>query len=242
MHTTPPLPAQALADAGLNRQHVFELTSLPPELLAPLALQPHERQLILIGHAGRRLWQQVQASGIGGLHPIDDHSRATVQRWFAQVAPTARYRLVFPEPRDLASLAAPVGLQALGRAAGWHQSAPFKLGIDAVWGSWFAYRAVVLADTHFAPTPVVQSAHPCSACTERACISACPAGALAGGELDFQRCAQQRLQPDSPCAHRCPARIACPVGAEHRYDEAQMRHAGALSLQALPRYLKQDPA
>jgi hypothetical protein len=150
--------------------------------------------------------------------------------------------MVFPEPRDRAGQAVPIGLQALGRAAGWHRAAPFKLGIDAVWGSWFAYRAVALADTRFAPTPVVDNGHPCATCTARACVRACPAGALEGGELNFPRCGLQRLRPDSPCALRCPARIACPVGAEHRYDEAQMQHAGALSLRALPSYLKTDCA
>lgn len=231
------LPADLLNEAGLNRQHVFALSDLPAEWLASLTVQPHERQLILIGHAGRRLWEQVSAGGIRGEHPIDDHSRATVQRWFAQEAPAARYRIVFPEPAEPTRQAAPIGLQALGRAAGWHRAAPFKLGIDAVWGSWFAYRAVVLTDTHFALTPVVDNGYPCATCAERACVQACPAKALEGGELDFPRCGRQRLLHDSPCAYRCPARVACPVGAEHRYDEAQMRHAAKLSLQALPNYL-----
>jgi epoxyqueuosine reductase len=238
-----PLPAQELDDAGLNRQHVFDLASLPSQLLAPLAVQPHEKQLLLFGHAGRRLWQQVQASGVGGEHPIDDHSRATVHRWFAAVAPRARYRIVFPEPRDSIGLAAPaVGLQALGQAAGWHHATPFKLGIDAVWGSWFAYRAVAITDPPFLPPPVVDNGHPCTTCTDRACIHVCPAGALSSGELDFPRCGQYRLLPNSPCAGRCPARIACPIGTEHRYDDAQMRHAAALSLRALPMYLKKNGA
>lgn len=38
-----------LDQAGLNRQHIFDLARLPPDLLVPLDLGEHQRQLILIG-------------------------------------------------------------------------------------------------------------------------------------------------------------------------------------------------
>ena len=48
----PNLPRHALLDdAGLNRQHVFNLADLPADLLAPLDLRPGETQLLLFGHA-----------------------------------------------------------------------------------------------------------------------------------------------------------------------------------------------
>ena len=59
------LPAlDFLMNTGLNRQHVFNLADLPAELVASLQPAAHERQLILFGHAGRRLWECVQADGI----------------------------------------------------------------------------------------------------------------------------------------------------------------------------------
>ena len=55
-------PWQQLADAGLNRQHVFALADLPPEIRQQIAAQDGETQLILLGHAGRLLWEKVQAA------------------------------------------------------------------------------------------------------------------------------------------------------------------------------------
>lgn len=222
-------PAAFLADAGLNRQHVFSLAALPSELRVPLGDTAGFRQLILLGHGGRRLWECVQAAGLAGEHPIDDYTVATVDHCFAQYLPGRRYRVVYPGP-------ALIGLQSLGRLAGWHHPSPFMVGIDGEFGSWSAYRAVVLADTDFCPSPVVDRGPPCPACPSRACIAACPAGALAGGHFALDRCSRYRLAPDSPCAHGCLARQACPVGAEHRYDAAQIRHSYERSLQVLARH------
>lgn len=241
MSERPGLPRQReLDDAGLNRQHVFALPTLPEDVLAPLQRQPHERQLILLGHAGRRLWQQVQlqqrAGSLGAEHPIDEHSLAVARRWMARVAPRARYRVLYPEgqPGGLPP-GHHVGLQRLGRLAGWHHASPFMVGVDAHWGSWFAYRVVIVADTDLPPSAVADAGHPCATCTAKPCITACPAGALDSGTLDPAACQRQRLAPDSVCALACPARQACPVGAEHRYEDSQIRHSAAGSLAALRR-------
>lgn len=218
-------PAAFFAAAGLNRQHVFNLGELPADILGGLEPRPEERQLILLGHAGRHLWDCVQAAGLPGEHPIDDYCRQTVARCFAEQLPGTAYRLAYPG-------AAPVGLQALGTLAGWHHPSPFMIGVDRRWGSWFAYRAVILCATDFAPTPVVDHGSPCTDCREPPCIAACPAGA-AGTPFNLQACADERLHEDSPCAYGCLARNACPVGSEHRYAEAQIRHSFALSLAML---------
>lgn len=223
-------PGRFLDDAGLNRQHVFNLAGLPAEVLAPLAIAPGERQLILIGHAGRRLWECVQAAGQHGEHPIDDYTIAAVDRWFAGFLPDRRYRIVYPGTWR-------VGLQALGALAGWHHPSPFMVGVDRHWGSWFAYRCVVIADTGFCPTPAVdrnipENSSPCLDCSSRPCISACPAGAC-GEPFRLDACSDERLRSASPCAQACLARQACPVGQAHRYDDAQIRHSYSRSLQML---------
>ena len=94
--TAIPLPS-LLDNAGLNRQHVFNLADLPADVLAPLDVAPHERQLILFGHAGRRLWERVQAEGIHTQHPIDAYSVRTVRAWLQQALPQAQVRFVFPQ-------------------------------------------------------------------------------------------------------------------------------------------------
>lgn len=229
--TTIPLQ-HLLDDAGLARLHVFDLAQLPAELLAPLAIEPHERQLILFAHAGRRLWQQVQAAGIGGAHPIDTYSVRTVEHWLARALPGARARFVYPGGLPAGQH---LGLQRLGTLAGWHHASPFMVGVDATWGSWFAYRAAIVTDTALPASAAQRSAHPCDSCRDKPCIRACPARALDTGRLDAAACARQRLRDASPCALACPARQACPLGAEHRYDDSQIRHSAGGSLAALRR-------
>jgi hypothetical protein len=227
MNPSPLLPlADVLNHAGLNRQHVFDLAALPADLVAPLEPAPFERQLILFGHAGRRLWECVQAEGIHSAHPIDDYSVRTVERWRALALPQARSRGVFPGTQR-------IGLQRLGAIAGWHRAAPFMVGIDSVWGSWFAYRVAILTDTAIPASAPVDNGYPCDSCVDKPCITACPARALFSGSLNLSACNAGRLAPDSTCSLGCLARSACPVGAEHRYEESQIRHSAAGSLAAI---------
>jgi hypothetical protein len=228
-------PAGFLDQAGLNRRHVFDLAALPEDMAATLGIRPGERQLILIGHGGRRLWERIQADGWAGDHPIDDYTRHVIRRCFAEYLPETRYRVLYPGEH-------PVGLQALGTLAGWHHASPFMVGIDGEWGTWYAYRAVILADTDFPPSPAVDRApkevplgggSPCTRCGDQPCIGACPAGAMAGGTFALDKCLAFRTRDDSPCAFTCLARLACPVGSAHRYDADQLRHCYSMSLKVL---------
>lgn len=232
------LPLVELLDhAGLNRQHVFDLADLPADLLAPLALEKHERQLILFGHVGRRLWDCVQSEGLDTANPIDEYSVRTIQRWLQQAAPEAHTRFVFPIGLPQGKH---VGLQRLGILAGWHHPSPFFVGVDAQFGSWFAYRAALLADTSFATSDVEDHGDPCAVCEDKPCIRACPGDALVSGTMDMQACHRQRLRADSPCALGCIARRACPVGVEHRYEDSQIRHSAQGSLNTIRRLFGQD--
>ena len=227
-------PGAALTRAGLNRHAVFDLAQLPPAIRTTLgpAAAPDAgfRQLLLLGHAGKALWAAVSQAGVSGPDPIDDYTRQTVADWFATTLPGHRYRIVYPGTQ-------PVALQQLGQLAGWHHATPFMLGIDASWGTWWAYRAVVLADTDFAPFPAVDRSrpenHPCAPCAAKPCITACPAGAMADGSFALAKCVDDRRQPASACAYTCLARLACPVGSAHRYDSEQLRHSYGISLQTI---------
>jgi hypothetical protein len=216
-------PGAALDRCGLNRQHVFKLADLPPQVSATLGDTAPFRQLILVGHGGKALWECVKAARMVGADPIDDYSIQTIDRCFAEYLPANRYRIVFPGDQ-------PVALQQLGKLAGWHHAAPFMVGIDPIWGSWYAYRAVVLADTNFCPFLTVNRNRPCDSCQTRPCIAACPAGAMNDGGFALDKCIAYRKRDDSACHHTCLARAACPVGSEHRYDDDQMRHSYSISL------------
>ena len=138
------LPFSSLAAQGLNLQAVFDLRQLPVDVTDSLALDETEHplytQLLLFGHRGRQLWQMMQARGMCGEHPIDDFSRERMTQLFAGPLAGHHYRIVFPS-------SLPVGLQRLGVLAGWHHDSPFRVGINKEWGSWFAYRAVVVSNT-----------------------------------------------------------------------------------------------
>ncbi len=217
-----------MAEAGLNRHAILALKDLPADILRSLQEIAGDlnsfRQLILIGHGGRKLWDCVQTANICSADPIDDYTVNTIAQCFAAELPDTAYRLIYPSRH-------PIGLQRLGKLAGWHHASPFMVGIDSEWGSWSAYRAVLLADSDFSLSEKVDRGHPCPSCMSKVCISDCPAQALDAGQLELERCLCFRLQPNSPCQYTCLARVACPVGTEHSYSEAQMRHVYGTSLQ-----------
>ena len=93
-------------------------------------------------------------------------------------------------------------------------------------------------DLQFSPFFRVHRAPPCASCDRRPCVAACPANALTGEDFDLDACLHWRMAPASTCADTCLARLACPVGAEHRYDAAQIRHSYGCSLDMLRHYLK----
>jgi len=224
-------PSAMLDNAGLNRQHLFDLAGLPQSVRKTLGDTTGFSQLLLLGHGGRQLWNAMQAAGIEGRDPIDRFSCQILAQWFSQELPGCRYRVLYP-------VDTPVGLQALGELAGWHQPTPFRVGIDPEWGTWFAYRAAVLCSTPFSPFLRVDRDFPCTSCAQSPCIVACPPQALANGVFNLNACLEWRMLPGSSCASTCLARLACPVGAAHRYDETQIRHSYGRSLRELRQYLK----
>lgn len=222
-------PDSLLNHSGLNRQAIFDVADLPENIRNKLNTK--SGQLILIGHGGRLLWEKVQAANLCGSDPIDDFTIATIQRWFADFLPGQHFQILYPGDQ-------PIGLQALGKLAGWHQPSPFMVGIDNEWGSWFAYRAVVLADTNFQPTLAVDRVRPCNCCPSKDCVINCPAGALDDAEFSLNKCLAYRKLPDAKCHFTCLARVSCPVGSEHRYSAEQLHHTYSISL----RYIRQNLA
>jgi len=228
-----PNDSAILAQSGLNLQAVFELSALPADLLAVIAAAQTVddcHQLLLFAHGGQDLWHALAgAACMNGEHPVDCFSVDTVARYFAEENPASRYQLLYPQQPCI------LPLQQLGKLAGWHHASPFRIGVNARWGSWFAYRAVVIADTMFAPTLPMPAASPCESCMERPCLTVCPV-ALPVGVIPLQTCMGERLKPGSHCAMSCLARIACPVMAEERYDPDQIAYHYGCSLESIRGY------
>ncbi len=241
-----------LTKSGLNLQAVFTISDLPPELINTLseacAEMDQYRQVILLGHAGRDFWQALQGSSLGkgeliaSDNPVDSFTLQQVNSYFQQEHPAAKYQCLYPGDQ-------PVDLQAFGRLAGWHGDSPFRLGVNKQWGSWYAYRALVLIDKlppfdkSCQPKMPSAQASPCTDCSPKPCVAACPVGALGQAHSDFklQACLDYRVLPGSDCSHQCLARSACPVGQQHKYDQQQMQYHYGVSLVMIKKWQKRQP-
>lgn len=127
-----------LIDNGLHLQAVFNLSDIPDEITAVISEHVPDlsrfKQLIMFGHGGTRMWESVQQSEFAGDdHPIDSFSVNIVKQYFADTCSGSSFEILYPHSSRM------VPLQKLGVLAGWHNASPFRIGINAEWGSWFAY-------------------------------------------------------------------------------------------------------
>ena len=220
---------EMLSSSGLNLQALLNINELPKHLIAHLqSLEPEleqYNQVLLVGHAGTQLWEKVQAHMQESEDPIDQYSEQVVTHFLSKTAQVKKFNLLFPSNQ-------PIGLQQLGKLAGWHFDSPFRVGINKKYGSWFAYRAVALLQSDF-ENQTLESESPCDFCTEKVCVTACPAGALTKGDLSLKTCMDYRKSEGSKCSDRCLARMACPVAVEHQYSLAQIQYHYGLSYRHL---------
>ena len=223
--------SEQLSLVGLNLQAVINIKDLPQSILEQLShhsINLHNyTQLVLIGHVGKRLWQQVKLwhSSIKSENPIDDFSDEAIQNYFEKHFSNDDFELVFPySNQSQKSNSTPIGLQALGEVVGWHHSSPFRVGINEQWGSWFAYRAVVLVRSDFKTSETLKSVSPCHSCDTKPCESSCPPNALDNDEFNLKHCIDYRKLDDSLCKDRCIARMSCPVATEQQYELEQIQY------------------
>jgi len=226
-----------LLNAGLNMLAVFDLDTLPAEIIQHIQLDETElaqyKQVLVFGHGGKDMWQALQQSPfLQDNNPIDSFSIDVVQNYFRQEQAGCSYHQLYPSPvRN-------IPLQSLGRLAGWHHASPFRIGINAEYGSWYAYRVVVLANTDLTSTTAMDAASPCLSCEEKNCIPACPANALQAGDLSLQQCMEYRSEHDSRCKSQCVSRLSCPIATEHRYCSEQINYHYNLSMKTIEDYQK----
>ncbi|UZE97052.1 hypothetical protein [Alkalimarinus alittae] len=238
MPISPSLKPKRLNDNGLNVQCVFNINELPIGIIKPLSEKIEEfhkySQLILVGHRGKLLWASLPnadslTDAPANSNPIDSFTIETVSMWLTTTHPNLSFRVIYPGNP-------PVNLIALGKLAGWHHESPFKVGINNHWGSWFAYRSVILANSDFAITQPLASTSPCSTCKHKICIDHCPAAACNEGELELNKCISYRKSANSQCSRTCLARVSCPVKSEHRYTEPQLNYHYTESMKIINLY------
>lgn len=189
-----------------------------PDEFAPLLPTVPVGSVVLLGFTGSLQWDHFARSpeAADGLpHPLDRWSRRTIGALAREFAAVDVYPGGPPSP--------PLPFQRLALRSEPVHPSPIGLLIHARWGLWHAYRGALLLPRVIALPDAEPTAHPCAACAAKPCLSACPVGAFGAGGFDLAACvAHVRSPAGTACRERgCRARGACPVGAEHRYVQAQ---------------------
>ena len=216
------LDDEALRQAGFLLQGV-----LKNEGLDVPAHAAGYRQLLVFAHGGNAFWRGLDHPLSAG-DPLDEASTACA-RSFMQRMGVSDYEILYP--KDHFS----VNLLEVGRRLGWQGDSKMSIGIHPEFGTWFAYRMVIAANTTFEQTTKAIE-QPCDTCPTKPCVAACPAGAVRETGFDLEVCMEERTRSGSNCAYQCLARLACPVGAEHQYQKSQINYHYGRSLVSLHRY------
>lgn len=216
--------ASTLQSNGLEILGTFQ----PDEgevLVADRAVQP--RTIAIVGNVGSDVWPHYDGAR-------QDRPDLTLDRWTEDV---------------VGKIAATFGLDALypfqgppyhpfirwAKRTGTLFQSPIGLTIHPTYGLWLAFRAALLIDAplekienlipgHGPKVSPVPGRHPgvrpCDDCVDRPCLSACPVSAFTGERYDFEACIDHLATPANDCrGGGCLARIACPVGRDHRYEK-----------------------
>jgi len=123
------------------------------------------------------------------------------------------------------------------------RATPFGLSFDRQYGPWLGWRLVLLTtldlSSQLTEAPAQGTGEiACDSCEGRPdtpCVRACPAGAVNVSGFDWEACTRFRLE-QTACRDSCAARLACPVGREHRYPPDEMAHHYGASLREIERY------
>jgi ferredoxin len=171
--------------------------------------------IVVIGNVGGTMWPVFRAAEQAGDDPLDTWTRSVL----APIADALGADFVHPSDEPFQPFQ-----QWAQRAEGIAQS-PIGILIHPEYGLWHAYRGAFLFP--FAldglPAPITKPS-PCLSCAGQPCLSACPVDAFTIGNYDADACrAHVRSRAIPRCIEAgCAARLACPVGTQHRYGDDQM--------------------
>ena len=180
---------------------------------------------VLVGSTGGAMWTSITTRGfLERDHPVDEHATEGIEAFVADVRRTGRRaERVWPQTPGTMEVG-PLPITKIGEAAGWGRRSPLGIGIHPRHGLWIGYRGLVLVDGAWKRRVEPEAPHPCDQCTERLCVTTCPAAAIGLTKgIRADPCFIERLRPEAACASSCLSRLACPVG-DGRYPSAQLAH------------------
>ena len=171
--------------------------------------------IVVIGNVGGAMWPLFRAAEERVDDPLDTWTRSVL----APIAASLGADFVHPSDEPFQPFQ-----QWAQRAEGIAQS-PIGMLIHPQYGLWHAYRGAFLFPFALDDLPEpISDASPCLSCPEQPCLTACPVDAFTIGNYDADACrAHVRSRAAPVCIEAgCAARLACPVGTEHRYGPDQM--------------------
>jgi epoxyqueuosine reductase len=235
----------ALLPIGFNligTTTVANYEALVPAQYQVAALLPQARTMVVIGNGGGDFWHgfQTYCDAHPGFrenreHPLDDYTVAVIETTLTPLLDEAKatYRYLYP----FRFWTEPVSFMHLAHAAGLAGPSILGVMIHPHYGPWIALRAAVLLDLECSAPPVAAGFDPCPTCTERACITACPATAVTSEKgWDIPTCVHHRLQVTTDCVDYCQARYNCVYGREHRYPPDELQYHQRQSFAEMRKY------
>jgi hypothetical protein len=175
---------------------------------------PHDaRFIILIGNAGPAMFRRFAREC--------DPRHDTLDGWCREVigalARDLDAQAIFPFDKP------PLPFLTWARRGGAGHVSPLGLNIHPHYGLWHAYRAALLFPVAFDLPPQSAGPHPCEACPDKPCLSACPVAAFSTQGYDIEACVGHisSERGEACMSGGCLARRACPVGRAYIYDPPQ---------------------
>ena len=231
----------ALAPHGLNLVGATAIGSydarVPPEFTLARLL-PSAHSVIVIGNGGTAFWDafrtfcRTHPGSERWSDPLDAFTELVVEEAVRPLLGALPSRVLYPFrfPAD------PVSFVHLAECAGLGRRSLLGLLIHPTFGPWIALRAAVLLPIAVSAPRPADGFDPCPVCVERACMPACPAGAIADAGWDIPRCAAHRLRDQDDCTARCHARFDCVIGREHRHASDELAYHQGRARDALAAY------
>jgi epoxyqueuosine reductase QueG len=245
----------ALAPHGLNligTATVAAYEALVPAQYHITSLMPQAKTVLVLGNGGGAFWERFRAycdtrPGYweNGEHPLDEYTVELIERTLTPLLKEASvdYRYLYP----FRFWTEPVSFMHLAQAAGIAGPSILGVMIHPIYGPWIALRASVLLNQELSMPSVAAGFDPCPTCTERPCITTCPAQAISREKgWDIPACVTHRLQVAADCVDYCRARYDCVYGREHRYPLDELRYHQQRSFAEMRKYFptqkKEEPS
>lgn len=184
--------------------------TLTQEDIAKFGLSTDAQTAFLLAPNGQEFWhifQNTPEFKDGGPDPLDRWSRRVIDRLANQLGARAVFPFGGPPYLPFYSWAL-----STGRVF----ASPINLLTSQSDGLWVSLRGALIFDEALS-VPAPQD-HPCETCKSRACLAACPVGALTREGYDVAGCTSfLRDTLTSQCQHAgCRARQACPLSKNAR--------------------------